>query len=728
MEQGETALAGTVLIGELRCAACHQLPPHLVDKIPDAKRRGIPLSDRGAVDIEFVQSFIASPHDTKPGSLMPNVLPADSDQIALELAHYLVSLESRADDALEIEPTRVAEGDALYHSVGCVACHAPRREPSPMHSDDDPFADETQIEYPPLSIPSVPLAATGRAWSHAGLSKYLLEGKGRMPDMKLTEQEAASIATYLIAEAGGPTVNTLEIDPMLAKAGAVHYEQRGCVQCHEGGPSTPPTAVSTDLTGGCLNPASEHTGPRYALSPDQKEAIAVAWNDATSINEVSKFLFTAAANNCLACHKRGAFGGVDPGRAPYFRTTIDADLGDEGSIPPTLTGVGSKLTTEALTAVLEGDGDARPYMATRMPNFHFENATEIAEMLAKIDADPDAPATDVTGLLHHHRNHYGREMMGDEAFNCVSCHNLNGHPSTGIPAIDLALAPTRLRPEWFKKYLLDPASLRPGTRMPAYFPEGKSTYAKLFKGNASQQIEALWIYLREVDQTRLPSGMEKDDRYVIVPKDRPVVHRTFMKDVGTRAIAVGFPQGVHYAFDATRVRSVMVWRGGFLDADATWNDRFSPYIEPLSDDRWGFLPIVPFAHGDFKDPWPEVEGTEADYHFEGIRLNADHVPTMLYRFGDIDIEETVTPFDKDNGFKRSFVLTNVTTPLRYVVAVGAHVDEEGDGYRVNSDWETKLNISGAELRQVMAPNGFAALVTLITPVDGRIEFSQEVIW
>ena len=33
----------------------------------------------------------------------------------------------------------------------------------------------------------------------------------------------------------------------------------------------------------------------------------------------------------------------------------------------------------------------------------------------------------------------------------------------------------QLRPEWFRQYLLEPTALRPGTRMPGFWPDGKAT-------------------------------------------------------------------------------------------------------------------------------------------------------------------------------------------------------------------------------------------------------------
>ena len=75
-----------------------------------------------------------------------------------------------------------------------------------------------------------------------------------------------------------------------------------------------------------------------------------------------------ASFNCIACHDRGDFGGVSPERNPHFQTT-NLNLGDQGRIPPTLTGVGAKLKPEWMRDVLVNRRSIRPYMKTRMPQF-----------------------------------------------------------------------------------------------------------------------------------------------------------------------------------------------------------------------------------------------------------------------------------------------------------------------------------------------------------------------
>ena len=59
-------------------------------------------------------------------------------------------------------------------------------------------------------------------------------------------------------------------------------------------------------------------------------------------------------------------------RKAYFETYTSVDIGDEGRLPPPLTGVGAKLKTEWIGQVLQGKGHIRGHMRIRMPVFAAE--------------------------------------------------------------------------------------------------------------------------------------------------------------------------------------------------------------------------------------------------------------------------------------------------------------------------------------------------------------------
>ena len=86
------AQAGTVLLSELRCAACHQSvaqTPYPAKSAPDLTEVGARISP------EYLRRYLASPATVHPGTTMPDVLAAkpqaERDKIAEALAHFLIS-------------------------------------------------------------------------------------------------------------------------------------------------------------------------------------------------------------------------------------------------------------------------------------------------------------------------------------------------------------------------------------------------------------------------------------------------------------------------------------------------------------------------------------------------------------------------------------------------------------------------------------------------------------
>lgn len=693
---------GLLLYNELDCAACHgplrarqsAFPPRTAPNLANVSER---------VQFEYLMTFIAAPHDVKPGTTMPDLFAgwdkAKAQETIEALAHFLASLGGSLPADIESPSGELLErGAHLFHTVGCVACHEPARPPEANAAPADVFgAADAVVDLPEITVPSVPLPDLARKTSAAALAAFLLDPGharpgGRMPNMTLTESEANAIANWLVfgtqrtVEEGGTAVPAVQdgqppdVDPAKAEQGRVLFQQLGCAACHAVA-DTKPLSALRPLAGqelaakGCLAETPANGVPWFGLSQDQREALlalnaAHVSDDATAFDIVSTVLL---ALNCYACHERGGIGGPEPGRGAYFTETEALDLGDEGRMPPALTGVGSKLTPDWLHAILTSGGRVRPYMATRMPHFDENQVAHLAEAFLTVDKDPEPLPINVSGLEHHHRNMYGRELMGVNGLGCVTCHVLNGHPSLGIPAVDLANVPERIQPEWFMRYMLNPASLRPQTRMPAFFEKGKSLGSKLFNGGAVMQIEALWIYLREVQETRLPEGMEDTTDYELKPTDHPIVHRTFMKGVGAHAIAVGFPEGIHFAYDALDAHPALVWRGRFIDAESAWADRFTPFDSPLGKDTAKLPKGVSIALN--RDgPWPS--GHDGP-RFLGYHLDASRTPVFRYRLGDVTVEESLRPSEDKSAFVRQLTFTGAAGTVYLRMGVGTLEADSG---------------------------------------------------
>jgi mono/diheme cytochrome c family protein len=592
-----SAEGGRLLMQELNCAACHDLPAAIPRPAPNLEQVG----DRLA--IPMLTRFIAAPHSVKPGTLMPNlgVTPADTEAIA----HYLAA--RRSGKSAESATGDATAGKALFHEIGCVACHSPEGK---------------QLTG------SVPLEL-GRRYRKGALADYLLAPAGRMPNMKLSAKEARDLEAYLNPRPAADVAPR----PKLVAAGKAAYSRHGCARCHEPAAAKPVPIASGQ---GCLAPSGE--APDFALSARQAESLRLALAEGPRKSSARETVdFGMRSLNCYACHSRQGKGGVAEERRDYFHAT-DPDkhaVGDLGVFPPGLEAVGRKLTTDWLQRIVTGDGgEVRPYLKTRMPRFGPAAVEGILAALPEADRRAKPIQMDTSGLQRHHRGHYGRTLLGTGkgGLACVTCHGLQGKRAVGSGVIDLTQTAQRLQPGYFKELLLDPARLQPGTIMPPLF-QGRS--------KAAQEIEQIWTYLKEAEQQKLPDGLLREDTYELFPAKagKPIVFRTFIHGVGTHAVAVGYPEGVHAAFDAYASRWALLWRGRFLDAATTWTDRFSEPDKPL---------------GTGLKTLPKTGGFTGKLRFGGFRLDDKGRPVFLYAAGAWQIEDQLIP--EGESFRRRLTI------------------------------------------------------------------------
>jgi mono/diheme cytochrome c family protein len=664
-----SSAAGRLLLTELSCTACHR--PAADDSL--APKGGPVLDGIGErVSADWIRDFLASPHETKPGTTMPDVLaglePARRAQVIDDLTHLLASSTSSTPAAKEAkgkEPSAfVSEGrgKALFHEIGCAACHG--AEPVRRGSPAAPAGLATSVPFPDLS----------RKYSIFSLADFLerpLQHRpaGRMPDLALRRQDALDIAAYLVGwteiRTSGPRAfKPADADPNRAANAKALFSAIGCANCHTLAGTRPNAAAPAlpslaNFNAGCLAPEPARGVPFYAPTDHQRSSIGLA---VKSQPDRSKGRHNELMErfNCLACHERDGRGGPIRDLEQYF--TGEADLGNEGRFPPSLTGVGRKLTPQWIAKVLSHGGQVRPYLRTRMPAFGNEALRNLPDGLVEADGgmkDPEGKSLaggDVAA---------GRELMGTGGLSCITCHGLRGRPSIGIPAADLTTATERLQPEWFKRNLLEPAALRPGTLMPSFWPDGKAANTKILDGDTDRQIAAIWAYLR--DGKELPAGYPPARGEFELAADRKaVLLRCFMKVAGTHAIAVGTPQKVHFAFDARSIRPALAWRGKFVDAHSTWFSRGQPPIEPLGEDVVALPATMPLARLSGPDaPWPAATGAEAGFRFGGYRLDKAGVPTFLYQFGATRIEDRISPAEDGKGLLRVIVLRGAAEGLAF---------------------------------------------------------------
>ncbi len=395
------------------------------------------------------------------------------------------------------------------------------------------------------------------------------------------------------------------------RRGGTLFLELGCMNCHvprmakmfaeRGGPRAK-GFDELDPSKGCLAESVPEASPLYAFAQGERDAIREVVASRELLLEplapAEELDRTLAKLQCVVCHVRDGAGGPTEATRELFVSAEEADMGDQGRYPPTLTGVGDKLRTEAIRATLDGDARVRPYLATRMPVYGAGTTARLPVLFEVADA---VPAHGVEPAFSEESVEDGRLIAGTEGLGCITCHTLAGHKSLGIPAVDLAAMHKRLRPGWFRELLLQPARYQPGTRMPQFWLPNERIMPQIEGGDPRRQIDAVWNYLSLGASMPLPEGLVVEaGAYHLDPSERPILFGTFMKGVSPRTICVGFPQRLHVAYDAQANRLAKAWRGEFMDAEGTWHARAGMLEEPLRAgrrDRRGRLRRVAVAGG-----------------------------------------------------------------------------------------------------------------------------------
>jgi len=672
------------------CAACHAPRDSEAIEIPMA--HSVPL---GALEGKYSQqsltAFLHAPLAVRPSGRMPDLrLPGrEAEQIAqfllqktrvpggLRYSLYRgqvwegLSSENvtaeKSGQVADLDPARL--GKLQQHSAvvyeGWLQVPAKGRHQFflTMNGGSLVIDEQTVVQQPPSDrrgVMEFKAATDLDAGVHSIRLTYFHTGREPKLEfsMEAPGQARGPISAAQLSATKEPVApfQPLHADPALAEQGREYFAKLGCANCHDDRKVEARPAIAwarLDSSRGCLGDAAG-AWPKFDFSPAQRDSMRKALPVAAGIRLEPKQQIdkTLAALNCIACHERHGLGAPAPERRALF-TGRQPSLGDQGRIPPPLTGVGAKLTPLWLSAVLLHGQRQRDYVDLAMPQFGEAQVAPLVELFGKVDALEKAPLPKVEQLLESKAAGY--ELVGGNGMGCIACHEFNGQKAGEISALDIARVPERLQRNWFELYLRQPSRFHPTVIMPGFWPEGKSVRPNILGGDSAQQIQAIWNYLADGERAKKPSGLSRQSNILRVG-DTAEICRGRGPAAGFRGIGVGYPERVNLVFDAGEMALRMLWRGEFATVDL---GSFSP----RGTDPIALPPGIPFHRLATPDEvWPYKGKTnqafpqDHGYEFHGYFLDAKRRPTFRYTYGEVSVEdyfEDVRGPDGQGFFRRT---------------------------------------------------------------------------
>jgi glucose/arabinose dehydrogenase len=503
---GEESGQGRSAAWRFGCARCHaDAFPGCTDPPP-----GPALVDVGhRLSRTWLLNWLDEPSRLRPGAHMPALFTPDRKGFVERWAVTEYLLGGGAPKRSEATPAGDHRaGRHAFVSLGCIACHW--------------VPDLGRAEQ--LDLDRFPLVGLADRMSSEDLAAFLGNPQeryadGRMPRLPVSPSTARDVAAYLLLwskpaalPAPAQSPSTEEINALARRlkvhgaqaAGEALLQEKHCTACHPGLGSTLPARVPIRTRGEAAGCLSGRTLPRFTWDEATRkelaayEAVAAQEKYPSPFEERRQLVERAG---CFRCHARDSdrpspleqagstLGGAYLQYLPYQRV-------------PRLTNLHQKYTRSYLAAaVREGVSGLRSEQYSyRMPAFG-PQAEALVQALAEADGElpaggdppPGLPADPNLATLA------GPGLVGFTGYACVACHVWNGRmlsdPDPGAVGPDLTRVSSRIRRDWFDRFLENPARCYPGTPMPAVFPRGSpALLSSVLDGDAGRQRDALWAY------------------------------------------------------------------------------------------------------------------------------------------------------------------------------------------------------------------------------------------
>jgi mono/diheme cytochrome c family protein/predicted nucleic acid-binding Zn-ribbon protein len=537
---------GQRMFEQIGCTGCH-----LVQGYENIPKIGPSLRKISAkVDPGWIVRWIENPHKFRPRTRMPNFDFKPDEAVAI--AAFIWSLSKEEGDQWlqqhsvpagfrDGDANMAAKGKKLVETLGCKGCHG--------------FAESefsTTVGKQKDLVPNLKDIAskTGPQW----LYHWVKNPRGfapdtNMPSLRLTDDEAMAITTYLMTLGAKPEA-TPGVQEKLAdgnniKRGESLTRKYGCFGCHDIKGMEKESRIGVELTTFGSKTLEElffgnrtdirqtwddwthnklktpriyatdrveQLMPQFNLGDEDIQALRLVLagfrerkvgeryqaDRGQQVVQVVEGRRLMHQYNCVGCHEIENRGGFI--RKYYEQSPTLA--------PPVLNGQGEKVQSPWMFSFLKAPFAIRPWLDLRMPTFglsdqhtnllvaYFNGLSKVEIPFAYFD-DQNVPRENLEA---------GRALVSKEYFDCLSCHQQGDRKPEGPAegwAPDLNLARQRLSPRWIVKWLQDPQKIQPGTKMPSFFPGGPDN---ILGGKDDRQIQALRDYIMTLGKTSGNSG------------------------------------------------------------------------------------------------------------------------------------------------------------------------------------------------------------------------------
>ncbi len=346
-EANHSQREGVRIVAEHQCAACHS-----VDSFTKFSRDSLqkwfaaPKLDDLAnrLSPHWFAAWLANPSAVRANARMPHLLSSD-DQGKSDIADLSAYLFSQTKGDLgkttpAPDDDAVSAGGRLFETLGCLSCHR--------------LASSTE----PDAYDRVGLQFTAKKFTSPGLVEFLKNPTAhapasRMPDFGLSDDEARSLAAYLISQTRVNELPASTVPAGNAARGKVRFNELRCASCHSEESERSPLIAIQSIERGCLSP--QNNGKvRFEFTVKERNAAAsiLQFNDG-QIDLHSKMDTAALLTKqfrCNACHDRDLV--ISPRRALIEE---EGESGQPAPPIPNLTWTGDKLRRDWLEQFLAGE-------------------------------------------------------------------------------------------------------------------------------------------------------------------------------------------------------------------------------------------------------------------------------------------------------------------------------------------------------------------------------------